>query len=100
MQLAARSSSPRLFSFSSLSVISLSSGARYEFDSILSNSGLLPACLPPSLLSVECDRADGRIRCWMLGQGNLRNDRFTTAIYAYVYTRICIAALPALMEVQ
>jgi hypothetical protein len=58
---------------------------------------LPPSHLPrPSLAPVERDRADGRIRCWMLGQGNLRNDRFTTAIYAYAYTRICIACSPLL----
>jgi len=48
---------------------------------------------------LECDPTDSRIRCQMLGQGNLRNDRFTTALYMSIYARRR-RALPALMEVQ
>lgn len=57
----------------------------YEFESfyrILIFSRFLCPSLP-----LECDPTDSRIRCQMLGQGNLRNDRFTTALYTFTYTR-------------
>lgn len=48
---------------------------------VLSNSDLLP--VPLSFTAVECDPTDRQTRCQMLGQGNLRNDRFMAVIYVH-----------------
>lgn len=72
----------------------------YEFESfyriLIFSRHFCPS--PP----LECDPTDSRIRCQMLGQGNLRNDRFTTTLYMSILRMhsAAVRSLPALMEVQ